>query len=138
MYNSIMKKRNSVMKNKKGFTLIEVIVVLVILAIMAAILVPSMVGWINKAKEKTAVVEGRSMLLAAQTVASEAYASDSTATALTNTQETEAEKLADVGATFTNDSVTVSNGKVTGFTMTSSDGKYEVTYNGSSFSTTDK
>ena len=122
----------------KGFTLIEVIVVLVILAIMAAILVPSMVGWINKAKEKTAVVEGRSMLLAAQTVASEAYASDSTATALTNTQETEAEKLADVGATFTNDSVTVSNGKVTGFTMTSSDGKYEVTYNGSSFSTTDK
>ena len=35
--------------HKKGFTLVEVIVVLVILAILAAILVPSMVGWIDKA-----------------------------------------------------------------------------------------
>lgn len=34
--------------NKKGFTLVEVIVVLVILAILAAILIPSMVGWIDR------------------------------------------------------------------------------------------
>ena len=37
--------------NKKGMTLVEVIVVLVILAILAAVLVPTMIGWIDKANE---------------------------------------------------------------------------------------
>ena len=60
--------------NKKGFTLVEIIVVLVILAILAAILIPSMVGWIDKAKEKQVYVEARTYLLAAQTLASEKYA----------------------------------------------------------------
>ena len=46
--------------SKKGFTLVEIIVVLVILAILAAILIPSMVGYIDKANKKTAVVEARS------------------------------------------------------------------------------
>lgn len=43
-------------KNKKGFTLVETIVVLVILTILAAILVPSLVGWINRANELTCQV----------------------------------------------------------------------------------
>lgn len=38
------------MKNKKGFTLVEIIVVLVILAILAAIAVPSVIGYVNEAK----------------------------------------------------------------------------------------
>ncbi|MEA5051015.1 MAG: prepilin-type N-terminal cleavage/methylation domain-containing protein [Oscillospiraceae bacterium] len=62
------------LKNKKGFTLVEVIVVLVILAILAAIMIPSMTGWIDKAKEKSDLVECREALLAAQTIASEQYA----------------------------------------------------------------
>lgn len=126
MYQYLLKQRN-----KKGFTLVEVIVVLVILAILAAILIPSMVGWIDKAQEKSAVVEGRSMLLAAQTIASENYINAKTATALTAAQEGEAAALADVGATFTTGSVALNGGKVTGFTMTSSDG-YTVTYDGTS------
>ncbi len=39
-------------KNKKGFTLVEVIVTLLILAVLSAIIVPSAVGWIEKADEK--------------------------------------------------------------------------------------
>ena len=37
------------MKNKKGFTLVELIVVLVILAILAALLIPALTGYIDKA-----------------------------------------------------------------------------------------
>ncbi len=39
------------MKQKKGFTLIEVIVVIAILAILAAIAIPSITGYVEKAKE---------------------------------------------------------------------------------------
>ena len=34
--------------NKKGFTLVELIVVLVILAILAALLIPALTGYIDK------------------------------------------------------------------------------------------
>ena len=44
------------MKNKKGFTLVEVIVVLVILAILAAILIPSLTGWIDDSQKKACLV----------------------------------------------------------------------------------
>ena len=43
------------MKNKKGFTLVEIIVVLVILAILAAIAVPSVIGYVNEAKESHSI-----------------------------------------------------------------------------------
>lgn len=35
-------------KNKKGFTLVELIVVLVILAILAALLIPALTGYIGQ------------------------------------------------------------------------------------------
>ena len=35
--------------SKKGFTLVELIVVLVILAILAALLIPALTGYIDKA-----------------------------------------------------------------------------------------
>jgi len=60
-------------KNDKGFTLVEVIVVLVILAAIAAILIPSLTGWIDKARAKTNVVSTREIYLAAQTAISETY-----------------------------------------------------------------
>ena len=40
-------------KNKKGFTLIEIVIVIVIIAILAAMLVPNLVSWIDKAKLAT-------------------------------------------------------------------------------------
>ncbi|WP_159456396.1 prepilin-type N-terminal cleavage/methylation domain-containing protein [Intestinibacillus massiliensis] len=60
--------------NRKGFTLVEVIVVLVILAILAALLVPKLTGWIDQAKEKAVVGEAHLVLSAAQAAASEKYA----------------------------------------------------------------
>ncbi len=66
-------KKNS----KKGFTLVELIVVLVILAILAALLIPALTGYIDKAKEKQIIAETRQVVMAAQTLADELYAKDS-------------------------------------------------------------
>ena len=60
--------------NKKGFTLVELIVVLVILAILAALLIPALTGYIDKAKEKQIVAETRQVVMAAQTLTDEQYA----------------------------------------------------------------
>lgn len=59
---------------RKGFTLVEIIVVLVILAVLAAIMIPSMTGWIDKAQQKQAYVELHTVALAAQSAYSEVYA----------------------------------------------------------------
>lgn len=63
-------------KNNKGFTLVELIVVLAILAILAAMLVPSLTGYIDKAKEKKEVANARLLLEATQATISELYALD--------------------------------------------------------------
>ena len=53
--------------NKKGFTLVEIIVVLVILAILAAIAVPSVIGYVDEAKESRYIQEARSIYTVIQT-----------------------------------------------------------------------
>lgn len=65
-----------ILKNRRGFTLVELIVVLVILAILAALLIPALTGYIDKAKRDQVVAETRMLHEAVQTVASEAYASN--------------------------------------------------------------
>lgn len=59
--------------NKKGFTLVELIVVLVILAILAALLIPALTGYIDKAKEKQIIAKTRQIVMAAQTLVDEEY-----------------------------------------------------------------
>ena len=44
---------------KRGVTLVELIVVLVILAVLAALLVPSLTGYIDKAVEKRIMLQAR-------------------------------------------------------------------------------
>lgn len=105
-----LKARKAQLQNKGGFTLVELIVVLVILAILAALLIPALTGYIDRAKEKSAVAETRQVVMAAQTVLDEAYAKGTTITTFNDDQKDEVKGLADVTGTIT--SITASDNKI--------------------------
>lgn len=60
-------------KNFFAFTLVEVIVVLTIIALMAALLVPSLFGYIDDSKKKIAIEECQNVVTATQTLANDQY-----------------------------------------------------------------
>lgn len=82
---------NRIQKKDKGFTLVEIIVVLVILAILAAFTIPTMIGFVNDAKKKAAIAEQREIYVAAQAITTEKVATN---------------KAADLGLTVTNGVIT--------------------------------
>ena len=72
VFNTAMQKKK---KNRKGFSLVELIVVLVIMAILAAALVPTLIGYIRQTRESNAKNEAAMVVQAAQTISSGAFAS---------------------------------------------------------------
>lgn len=122
------------MKNKKGFTLVELIVVLVILAILAALLIPALTGYIDKANKEKVVSETRMVAMAVQTECSEAYGKLKAGETLTTwTGESNehiinikdlAEVLTATGRTF--DATAYTDGAIV--TVIYDDGTYRCTY----------
>ena len=104
-----MKKITS--KSKKGFTLVELIVVLVILAILAAMLVPALTGYIDRAKKEKDYQAASVVYAAAQARITELYGN--------GTITTKAAGDLSVAATAADDAVLelagVENSRVTGY-----------------------
>ena len=126
-------------QEKKGFTLVEVIVVLVILAILMAIAIPSLTGYIDKANERAILTEASSIQSALQVASTDVYGQTGTAiTGFGDYQKTGGvaaaswdEVVNDLAKTsFTGQitGVTFSGSELTGFTFAASGGK-TVIYN---------
>jgi prepilin-type N-terminal cleavage/methylation domain-containing protein len=72
--NLILRKQLAKKNSKKGFTLVELVVVILIIAILAAISIPALTGYIDKAREKQLLSDGHTIQTALQTIINEAYA----------------------------------------------------------------
>ena len=116
-------------KNKKGFTLVEIIVVLLILAILAAAAIPTMLGFVNQAKKNTQIGNARAAYVALQMIATKEAGSEQASTlgstftigAAGTGTGTAAELNEYLGPDMTGaviSDIVVSNGKITSFTFT--------------------
>lgn len=130
------------LKDKKGFTLVELIVVLVILAILAALLVPALTGYIDKANKEKVVSEARMVLMAAQTEISEDYGNGKitvteagVATTSNATINDEVSKLAEAkpGWSYEIKFAKDSNNAIAVTNMSFSDGTYKISYTSAGF-----
>lgn len=129
---ALQQKRRS---KKGGFTLVELIVVLVILAILAALLIPALTGYIDRAKEKNVIAETRQAVMAAQTLYDEAYAGVAKNGKVTTPTDTEILKLAeltDKGKLGTGDNAVKFDGNKVSKLVYTHNG-VTCTYNGSTY-----
>lgn len=87
-------------KRKGGFTLVELIVVIVIILILAAVLVPSLMKYVTKAKKANAITECKEVVQASHRVAVDLAADEVLTSETLNAKKPTILKEADAGGEF--------------------------------------
>ena len=106
-------------RSRGGFTLVELIVVLVILGVLATFAVPALTGYIDSAKEKQAVSEAQACVITATRQGAQNYALVQNASVAGNAENAAA--LTNWAGTLTNEGPTVTGGDVA---LTEGSGQY--------------
>jgi type IV pilus assembly protein PilA len=119
MYNMIEKSKRN-MKNRKGFTLIELIVVIVIIGILAAIIIPRLSGFTDTAESRAVVADARTILTAAGAVYAETNATPTETLIKEKTGAMDGTLTWGTGAT--GDTFTFTWAKANGWSVTVTDG----------------
>lgn len=107
------------LRSRGGFTLVELIVVLVILGVLATFAVPALTGYIDSAKEKQAVSEAQACVMTATRQGAQNYALVQNASITGKSDGANA--LTNWAGTLTNEAPTVTGGDVA---LTEGSGQY--------------
>ncbi len=118
-YKALQKRRSNQNKNKKAFTLIELIVVIAIIGVLIAILVPTMNSFVDEARDATALANARTVYSIGQAEITFITMNEGSAPTEADLIAAIDEQIGNLTGTYT---LTYANGVLSSVAFTTSDG----------------